>query len=132
VADWPEVESAEPPPVRPPLGRYERWFAQRFIARWAVGPGAIQDRMRDNHGPDGLLLLGAAYSMAVLGVVAAIAGLVLIAVSGGHEPVLTIGAGFVVGALLALAAATGRGWPARRAARRYRAGRPYVWGRLPR
>jgi hypothetical protein len=117
---------------RPGLLSYERWFARRFVARWAVGPGAIQDRMRENHGPDGLLLLGAAYSTAVLGVLAAIAGLVLIVVSGGHEPVLSIGAAFVAGALLGLAAAAARGWQATAAARSYRAGRPYVWGRLPR
>jgi hypothetical protein len=121
-----------PPTVRPRLLRYESWFARRFVARWAVGPGAIQDRMRDNHGPDGLLLLGAAYSMAVLGVLAAIAGLVLIVVSAGHQPVLSIGAAFIAGALLGLAAAAARGWQARQAAHHYRAGRPYVWGRLPR
>jgi hypothetical protein len=116
----------------PRLLPYERWFAGRFITRWAVGEGAIQDRMRDNHGPDGLLLLGAAYSTAALGVPAAIAGLVLIAVSGGHDPILSIGAAFVVVALFGLAAAAARGWQATAAARSYRAGRPYVWGRLSR
>jgi hypothetical protein len=117
---------------RPRLLPYERWFADRFVNRWGVGDGAIQDRMRQNHGPDGLLLLGGAYSTAVLGVLAAVTGLVLVAASGGHDPVLTTGAVFIAGALLGLAAASARGWQARTAARRYRAGRPYVWGRLPR
>jgi hypothetical protein len=82
---------------------HERWFAAWFLRRQMTvrDAGAVSDYQ--TLGPEGLALLGAGFATVIPGMLSCLVGIVVIVVSGGHSPALTVGKCLVaLGVLLVL------------------------------
>jgi hypothetical protein len=76
------VTSADPDPASYRPLPWERWVVASFVRKWSGG-GADQRRVRQNYGPDGVALLGAAALYVASGGVVALVGTIGLVATGG-------------------------------------------------
>lgn len=104
----------------------ERWFATYMLMRQRTHRTPAILRLEQNYGPEGVALYAAAVLLGVVAGAVVCSGIVLLLLSGGDGPLVHIGYGLLLGAIVLECPVMIRCLQGIHAGRRFRGSRPFV------